>query len=187
MSFTLVNQTQTMKNLVLSALAVISFIGFTGNLFAQGASKTQAATAQITTALTFASGSDLKFGSIAVGASTGTVTLTPASSTTRTKVGSTTQLVSQGTSPAAAAYTVNGEPGYTFTVTLPSSPVTITNTTGSGGETMTVTDFTTDLTSDDGTLTGGTATFYVGGTLNVGAAQVSGAYTGNFDVTVAYD
>lgn len=184
----LLNNKKIMKNQLLATFAVALFIVFAGNVFAQTATKTQAATAQITTAITFGSGSDLKFGSIAEGSSSGTVSLTAASSTVRSKTGSTTQLVSQGTTPAAAAYTVNGEAGYTFALTLPgNSDVTITNTTGAGAETMTVTDFTTDLPSNTGTLTSGTATFYVGATLNVGASQVAGAYTGNFDVTVAYN
>ncbi len=42
------------------------------------------------------------------------------------------------------------------------------------------------LSSATATLTGGTATFYVGGTLTVGASQVAGAYATTFEVTAEY-
>jgi hypothetical protein len=37
------------------------------------------------------------------------------------------------------------------------------------------------------TLTGGAATFYVGGSFSLPTAQVSGAYTGTFNATVSYN
>jgi Mat/Ecp fimbriae major subunit len=46
------------------------------------------------------------------------------------------------------------------------------------------------LTLDPGATTiaatGATQTFYVGGTLAVGAAQAAGTYTGNYDVSAEY-
>ena len=41
-------------------------------------------------------------------------------------------------------------------------------------------------TTSSETLTGGTATFYVGGDLTVGAGQASGAYTTTFEVNAQY-
>ncbi len=52
-----------------------------------------------------------------------------------------------------------------------------------GGDNMTAT---LVLSAATATLTGGAATFYVGGTLTVGAAQATGSYTGTFDVTADY-
>ncbi len=50
---------------------------------------------------------------------------------------------------------------------------------------------TVDTFNDDAgatpTLVGGSDTFNVGATLNVGAAQVAGTYSGTFAVTVNYN
>jgi spore coat protein U-like protein len=51
---------------------------------------------------------------------------------------------------------------------------------------MTVDNF-SSTPNGTGTLTAGTQNITVGGTLNVGAAQASGSYTGTFSVTVNYN
>ncbi len=56
----------------------------------------------------------------------------------------------------------------------------------SGGNTMTVDTFTDD-TPMNPNLSAGDDTFSVGATLNVGATQASGTYSGTFDVTVIYN
>ncbi len=71
----------------------------------------------------------------------------------------------------------------TYSITLPSS-ATLT----SGGNTMTVDTF----THDEGALPKlpsgtGSETFNVGATLNVGAVQAGGTYSGTFAVTVSYN
>ncbi len=50
-------------------------------------------------------------------------------------------------------------------------------------------DITVTLNESDAslTLTGGAATFYVGGTFSLPTAQTSGAYTGTFNATVSYN
>jgi len=53
---------------------------------------------------------------------------------------------------------------------------------------MTVDTFTTDLSPPAATLSaGGLADMYIGATLQVGAAQAEGTYTGTFDVSVDYN
>lgn len=173
-----------MKKILLAAFAAAAIIGGFSTVHAQSATQTQQALAHITTALTFGTTSDLQFGSVAAGASTGSVTV--AANSTRTSSG-TVALVSQGNTPAAASYGVNGEPNYTFNLTVPATDVTITNTTGIGGETMTVNTFTSDIASNHTLSNGGTAAFHVGATLHVSGAQVPGDYAGNFDVTIAYN
>ena len=83
--------------------------------------------------------------------------------------------------PAAAAFDVTGEGASTYSITLPSSA-----TLSSGANTMTVDTFNHDAGATP-TLSGGSDTFNVGATLNVGATQASGTYSGTFSVTVNYN
>jgi len=124
---------------------------------------------------------DLSFGNVAVSPTVaGTVVLDPASA--RTQTGGVTLPVITGT-VSAAKFTVSGEAGTTYSITLPAS-VLLTN----GGNTMTVNAFTSTPTST-GSLATGTEDIFVGGTLNVAAAQVSGLYSNATDlvVTVNYN
>jgi len=85
---------------------------------------------------------------------------------------------------APASFTVGGEPTFTYSISVAGDPLTIT----SGGNTMTVVTFTTDPTPTGTIGAGGTETLTVGATLNVGANQPSGLYTGGpFTVTVNYN
>ena len=68
-----------------------------------------------------------------------------------------------------------------FTVTLPSSPVTLEG----GASTLTVDSFTSDCTATC-TPTGGTKTFHVGGTLHVPANPSAGDYSKAYTVGVTY-
>jgi hypothetical protein len=86
--------------------------------------------------------------------------------------------------PSAAAFTITGAVGQTYSVTLPSSPVTLS----SGSNSMTVDTFSASLGSLTGTIPGsGTVTFTVGARLNVGASQNPGDYAGTFQVNVVYN
>ena len=79
-------------------------------------------------------------------------------------------------------FDVIGAPNAAYDITLPAAAVTLT----SGGDTLTVDTFTDD-TAGTGTLApAGTDSFNVGATLNLGAAQPVGNYTGTFTVTVNY-
>lgn len=81
-------------------------------------------------------------------------------------------------------YTVAGEGGQAITTTLPASFNLVNGTT-----TIPVTLSSTTLpTVLDGTLGGaGAATFAVGGSFPIAATSPTGAYTGSFAVTVAYN
>ncbi len=137
--------------------------------------------ATIAAAITIVHTAHLHFGQIVAGVGAGTVEQTAAASPTRTATGCT---LGNTTGMSPATFTVGGEPSATYAITLPGdSDVTLTGP----GDPMAITAFTSSP-SGTGTLSGGgTQTLYVGGTLNVGAAQVAGAYTGTFDVTVTYN
>lgn len=121
----------------------------------------------------------MNFGKFSSSASAGTITLTPAASTSRSSTGG-VSLLSTPT-PSAGIFTVTGDNGATYAITLPTT-VTLT----SGANNMTVNTFTSSPTPT-GTLTGGTQTLYVGAKLNVSASQPTGTYTGTYTVTVAYN
>jgi hypothetical protein len=132
----------------------------------------------------------LDFGNLAVTGTSGVVTLEASAASTRSQVGGVTFPVVTGLF-TAAIFTVNGEPNSTYAITLPlpAFNLTITNTTGSGGETMTVNNFTSSPTPT-GTLDAtGAETLYVGADLLVGANQAPGVYVSPvpFDVTVNYN
>lgn len=150
-----------------------------GPALAQSSSATATAnvTAEIVAAIAISKTTDMNFGKVVAGGTSGTVVLSTAgvrSATGGTKLGN-------AGSTAAGAFSVTGESGATYSVTLPAS-----RTISSGANNMTVDTFTSNP-SGTGTLTGGSQSLAVGATLNVGASQVSGTYTGTFDVTVAYN
>lgn len=124
----------------------------------------------------------MNFGNIAVGSQGGTVVMSTTG--TRTESGDITLPAITG-SPSAASFLVQGANNYTYSITLPTSAVTITREGGS--DTMTIDNFVSDP-SGTGTLSGsGSETVNVGATLNVGGGQATGVYNGTFAVTVAYN
>lgn len=136
------------------------------------------ASATILDALAVTLDTDLAFANVVPDASSaGTVEVSAAGARTCAPV-----LTCTGT-VAAADFTVTGADGNSFAVTLPSSA----NISETGGETMLVDGFVSSLPGNTGTLTGGTTDFQLGATLNVGAAQAAGDYTGTFTVTVEYN
>ena len=118
---------------------------------------------------------DMDFGTMSTTGTAGTVTVTPAGVRTSVNV----DLF--GGVPSAASFDVTGDPGANYSITFPSS-ATLT----SGGDTMTVDTFKHDAGVTP-TLVGGSDTFNVGATLNVGATEADGTYSGTFDVTANYN
>jgi hypothetical protein len=83
--------------------------------------------------------------------------------------------------PQEARFSVSGLAGQAYTIDLPTVPETLTS---GGGDTMTVSGFVSDA---DGVATALAKEFGVGATLNIGADQAAGSYSGSFDVTVSYN
>jgi hypothetical protein len=147
-----------------------------GEVFA--ATATSDVSASIVPAITITKNTDMEFADVVASGSAGTVVLSTAGA--RSVTGGAT--LGNGTGAAAAAFTVSGDPSSTYSISLPAS-ATIT----SAPNTMTVNTFTSSP-SGTGTLSvGGTQALSVGATLQVGASQAQGTYTGTFDVTVAYN
>jgi len=168
-----------MKKLTKTLALLTVMVAFTAVTFAQGVTESATATATIITPLTITHDVDLAFGNVAVGAGGGTVVL--ATNSTRTATGD----VSFQSTPAgtAARFIVSGLPGQTYIITLPADGVvTISN----GANTMAVNGFNSDVASP-ATLAAGNNNLLVGATLVVNGNQPAGAYSGTFDVTVAYN
>lgn len=169
-----------MKKSILIFVAIVMMAGFSNRVMAQ-VSATATATATIITPIAITKTVDMNFGNVAVSGTPGTVVLAPAG--TRGITGGATLPAVPGT-VTAATFTVTGLGTSTYSITLPSTDLTIT----SGGNTMLVNAF-TSTPSPSGALVAGTQDILVGATLNVGASQPAGTYTSGtpFTVTVNYN
>jgi len=174
-----------------AALALAVALGAFGasNSFAADATTTSTATVIAPIAIT--KSADLLFGKFAPdAAASGTVTVS--TSGARTASGGAI-LSSVGPTPTAAKFDVTGDNDATYGITW--SGDTELSDGASTPNTMALTKI-SDLTAGgavtgevaSGTLgTGGTQSIYLGGVLEVGAAQVAGTYTGAVTATVEYN
>jgi hypothetical protein len=169
-----------MRNMTKFFCAAIILIGFAQSSFGQ-VTATATATATIVTPITITFNNDMNFGNLFSAASIGTVELTPASA--RNVGGGVT--LAPGGAPAAAQFTVGGTGLVSYSITLPSTDLTLTN---AALNTMTVNGWTSTPTTTGTIGAGGTQVLRVGATLNVGASQPAGVYTGpNFTIEVNYN
>jgi hypothetical protein len=166
-------------------LTIVAGLALSGQAFAQ-ASDSEATTATISLAdpIALTETTSLRFGSVLKG-DTGSNTVTIDASTGDRTLGGAgnAALVSVGT-VGRAAYSVSGEDDATFSISLSNNPTAITNGgTGSLGLALA-------RSATTGTLTGGSAIFGVGGVVtidNTDSDDGAGAYSANFEVTVAYN
>ncbi|WP_295792303.1 DUF4402 domain-containing protein [Mucilaginibacter sp.] len=169
---------KTVFKLAVTLIAVFSFP--VSSSFAQ-VSANALITGTIVTPISISKTVDVNFGNIAISGAAGTVILAP--SGVRTVTGGVTLPSVSGTL-TAASFTITGQGSYTYSITLPSSPLTIS----SGANNMSVDKFTSS-TAATGTLSSGTQTFHVGATLNIAGNQSAGTYFSAtpFNVTVNYN
>jgi len=172
---------KTAQKLALGLGALTSLATLASTAHAQASSSaTASGNATILAPLTANKTSDLAFGTI-IRPNSGTATVTIDNAGTRTVTGG----ASVGGSPTAASFQIIGEGGSAYSVSVPSS---FDMTAG----TSTLTVATTNSSGGGGTLSGSvgsvsTASFGVGGSINVSTATVAGAYTGNLTITAAYN
>lgn len=185
-----------LRNILLGAISVAAVAAMADSAAAQStgtsATATAPAAAKIIQPLTMTAVSNtaLNFGTVTLGTTASTVTLTAASTTTRGKTGDIVLVTSgaQSSAPSAAQFTAAGEPSAAITVTA--ADVTLTsgsnhltvNPAFAGGSNASGT--TTYVTALDNT---GSLALPVGGTLNLPANMVAGAYSGTLSVTVTYN
>ena len=177
------------RTLKLALISAFAFGAATVGGISAAAEATATASGTVIVPIAIAKTVDLSFGKFAPGAG-GTITV----STSGDRTSSGVIMSAIGSSPTAAKFDVTGDADATYSIAHSGTAV-LTNTTGVGDETMTLTKF-SDLTAGDattgnvasGTLSaGGAQSIYVGGTLTVGAAQVPGVYTGTVIATVEYN
>lgn len=179
-----------MKNMKRILGLGVVLIGFSTAASAQ-ATTSASATGTIIEPISIVKNVDLNFGNMSSNGSVGQVLL-PATAGTPTRVASgglTAVLATPGT-VTAAQFTVTGNNGYTYLITLPTTPVALTGTGLTAG--VTADNFVSSYagTSNIGTITTGTTDiFYVGATFKTPAgAIVPGVYTNSaFNVTVNYN
>ena len=149
----------------LATLVLLAF--FSGNSFAENSAQTSAnAIVTIRAGISIVNDSDLDFGTMTQGDAAQTVL------------------------PAAGAqFTVTGEPSPAYTITLPAKGTVIMSTGGGGSpQTEIAVDTFTSTPAVTGALSGGgTQVLGVGATTAaILGNQTTGAYTGSFNVDVAY-
>jgi hypothetical protein len=164
-------------------LALVSAFAFGGvgigiNVYAASADANGTATVIANMGIT--KNADLRFGKFSAGTG-GTVVMGTGGA--RSKTGGVT--LSALDAGGAASFGVTGDTTATYAITLPSTAVTIKDGAATPN-TMTIDTFVSNP-SGTGQLTSGAQTLLVGGTLNVGSAQVVAAYTGIFSVSVDYN
>ncbi|MFV8372105.1 DUF4402 domain-containing protein [Flavobacterium sp. LB2P74] len=151
-------------------LLLLFFLPFVSSLIAQ-------------VPISISKNTDMNFGTIAASSVGGTVVLSASGS--RFATGGII-LPSINGIVCAAQFTVTGEPGYTYAITLPTDFTLYES--GVSLASMVVNAF-TSTPSATGTLAGGTQNVLVGAKLNVGASQAAGSYTNvlGFTVVVNYN
>jgi hypothetical protein len=160
-------------SIIKCAAAGAILVGAFGATSAQAATADASSLAKILSQVTLAKTTDLQFGTIVRSASASTVDVSTAGARTCG-----TGLVCTGVT-TAAAFDITGSGGQVVAISIPTS-VTL----NSGGNSMTAS---IAASAASATLSGaGTASFTVGGTLNVGANQADGDYVGAFTATADY-
>ena len=172
-----------MKKVILSLVAILMIAVSYGQATVTGTT----AGANIIATITLTMRQPLHFGTMAVlSSSSGTCQLT--TSNVRTATGG-VNLSAASPIAQVAIFDVTGAASVWYVITVPS---TITISDGSG-HTMTISSLACRPNSEsadqlNGQLSAGGADYFsVGGILSVASAQSPGAYTGTFDVTVAYN
>lgn len=168
----------------------VVFAAISTSLFAQQTDQASAnISAGVIIPISITKLTDMNFGNMSVGSTGGTVVWNPTTGVRSVSPGSGITLPTTSGSPTLASFTVSGQANYGYSITLPSTAITLDD---GAAHTMTVTTFTSSP-SASGTLsagsTTGTQTLYVGATLNVSANQAAGIYTSTvpFSVVVSYN
>ena len=177
-----------LRNLILASFAIFAVAS---SAHAQAsASQTTNASATIFRPITLTKNTDLKFGTIVRPATGSDTVVIAAADGTRTLSSGNAVALTSGihTAPGRASFTVAGEGGQAFSISVPPS---FTMTRAGGAETLTIA---LAATGTSGTLTGalgdassGSASFGVGGSMPITSSTASGAYSGSFVTTVAYN
>lgn len=150
------------------------------------ASATATGTVTVMQPIALVKNTDLAFGSLVRPSLGSNIVTIDAGSGSRSLSGSGDATLAGNQAASRATYSVTGEGGSTFSVTVPTS---FNMTRAGGSETLPVT---LNASAISGALSGavgstGSANFSIGGSLPLSNTTVAGDYTGTFDVTVGYN
>lgn len=143
------------------------------------ATRDAAGQARVLSSLSVLNNTGLDFGEL-VAAGAGTAIVDPVSGSVTT----TGAVTPSGNGAHPATFTGTGSRNSVVLIRLPKNPITLTRV--GGTETMTVSNWTLDGSTNRKIPANDVFDFSVGGTLNVAAGQVDGTYAGTFAVTVQY-
>jgi hypothetical protein len=168
------------------ALVALTIGGFTaltaGEAMAQAtATGTANINALINNPIQITKNQDLDFATAAPSTGATTVVVTPAGATT----GSTA--IGMSGAVSAAQFAVTGLANQAITILLPASVTIDDGVAAPNTSTMTVDGFGHDAGASPSIPAAGPLTINIGATLNIGAEQTAGTYTGSFDVDVNYN
>jgi hypothetical protein len=174
-------------NKLICTAAVFAAVAFAAPAMAQStASTTGSGSITVIRPLTITKNADLKFGTV-VRPSTGSGTAVVSAAGVRSVTGGVVGLAS-GDAPQASQFTVSGEGGQSISVTIPA-----TFTMANGSDSLTVTT-SNNLVGSAGAQTlsnamgaAGALAFNVGGSVPISSTTTTGAYTGTFTVSAAYN
>lgn len=170
--------------IALTGVAALAALSPLAALAQSSANVSTTGSARIVQPIAITKNSDLAFGTVVRPTSgSNTVTIDQTAGTRSIAGGGDGVLVTSTTS--RATYTVDGEGGQTFSISVPAT----FSMTGSTSGTITVN---LTPTATTGTLSGavgaaGSATFGVGGDFTLPSTQATGQYSGSFTATVAYN
>lgn len=164
-----------------SAFAVIGALT-ASSVFADAAIDSATTSATVVTPIAIVDAQNLDFGEFAAGTG-GTIVLTTAGAAEATG-----DVVLTGGTSSAAQFTVTGQADASFSIGIADNDLThAVEETSMALATTHDLDGTSGNNPASGTLTLGTQTIYVGGTLTVGNDQEVGLYSGTITATVNYN
>lgn len=179
-----------LRNLTVSAAVAVAALSIATAASAQANTSTAnvSGAAKIIRPITITATGTIDFGTIVKPRSDGTagvVTVTNAATADRTKTG---DVVLLGSTFSRPVYTITGEGGQSYTLTVPAN----FSMSGPSSSSLTVTllpDLSTGTRTFNGATLGNEAseTLRVGASIPVSKDTVPGAYAGNYDVTVTYN
>ena len=162
-----------------AALAALA----TPALAQNSATATAAGSATIIQPIAVTKTADLGFGKI-VKPTTGTSTIAVTSTGNSRSITGGNAVAADALGVTSAAFNVTGEGAQVFNISV---PTTFAMTSGTNTLVVTTTQSATSATLSGSIGTAGSQSFGVGGSFPLATSAVSGAYTGNFVVTVAYN
>lgn len=172
-----------MNKTAICMLALAGAAAMSSPAFAQNsASATASGSVTIIRPIELTKDVDLVFGRIVKPASgSGSVAIADTADT----VSATGAVALSGITTSRAKFTINGEGGQSVSVTVPAS-FSLTNGTDSIAVTLDP-DLGASTTLSNALGAAGSKSLYVGGSFAVGSGLSTGAYTGSFNVSVAYE